>query len=931
MVLAVLPLFLLASLPTSPAPAASPLQGFARCESLYAAQPEARVPAQCFEEEGRALGRREEAASRLRALRGKNPGNAWFSFYLGHLDTNRSEALYREAADRFAQQREARGEVLSRSNLQRVLNDQGRLAEAQAQVELAAKVASASGDAMLLARVLVIQARQLFTEGKDLERAYLLLRRAEASLFPEGEYTLQRNCLLALGNVSLELGRLAEARDAYGRAAALADSQGDLYSEAVAKYGLARVSYDTTHEVPREENRREASRLAQEALDVAIRGENKDIESKAHWTLGVLSTGQEARRHLDACLAAAVEARDYSYCLNALARHLTAEDPQEAQKTIDKALEFSRQAEDYWSMAYSWRERMRVSWAANPLDRAVRDSRSALDAIEALRDLQAGAANQAGMFSTWSEDYYWLSGRLFEVASSDGEEANLERAFLVSERMRARSLIDALEAARAVPAAAAPLRLRRAAVLERISGVQRRLLDPDLPAGERTASSRELETLEIEEAELRYRLLREDPGFAALRRPEFASLSEVRRLLGRNEALLSFQVAPWKDIRGELAGGSWLLVASHAGSRAYRLPGRGELRPAVRLFTGTFERRDGSDSRPAVHLYRQLFEKALAELPPGIERLVILPDDVLNQLPFAALRATPEAPPLGTRYELSLVPSATLWREWKERRPPAAETPALALADPPTPGTDEPAPPARERSAAVFSGATRLGALPYARRESRSLVRQLGGGSLRRLGEEASEAFVKATDLRRFGILHFAAHAVTDEMNPERSGVLLAPGGKEQDGLLQIREIVDLDLEGRVVVLSACRSNAGAVLRGEGVMSLARAFFQAGAHSVVASLWPVRDDDAALFFDRFYRHIGRGLSVSAALRAAQIDRIEAGAPAAAWAGIVVLGDGDLIPLPGGRKGLPLWTPQAAGAGLLLLLLTGGIWRWRKRS
>jgi CHAT domain-containing protein len=252
--------------------------------------------------------------------------------------------------------------------------------------------------------------------------------------------------------------------------------------------------------------------------------------------------------------------------------------------------------------------------------------------------------------------------------------------------------------------------------------------------------------------------------------------------------------------------------------------------------------------------------------------------------------------------------------------------PALAFADPPMPGGYEGRPaPARERAAAVFTSGVRLGPLPYAREESRALVRDLGGDSMRRLGEEASEAFLKSHALKTYGILHFATHAVTDESNPDRSGVLLAPGDSNQDGLLQIREIVDLDLEGRVVVLSACSSNTGALLRGEGVMSLARAFFQAGAHTVVASLWRLRDDEAADFFDRYYRRLGRGVSVAAALQAAQSELIAEGAPAAAWAGLVVLGDGDMVPLPGGRKdtGVPVWV-WALGAGVLLALILSGL-------
>ena len=269
------------------------------------------------------------------------------------------------------------------------------------------------------------------------------------------------------------------------------------------------------------------------------------------------------------------------------------------------------------------------------------------------------------------------------------------------------------------------------------------------------------------------------------------------------------------------------------------------------------------------------------------------------------------------------VPSATLWLSWKGRRPAVAPIPALALADPPLPGADSGVQlaAARERAAvAVFASGVRLGPLPYARAESRSVVRDLGGGSVQRLGEDASEAFVKTTPLQQFGVLHFATHAVTDETNPDRSGVLLAPGAANQDGLLQIREIVDLGLDGRVVVLSACSSNTGALLRGEGVMSLARAFFQAGAHTVVASLWRLRDDEAADLFDRFYRHLGKGLSVAAALRSAQRDMIAGGAPAAAWAGLVVLGDGDLVPLPGGRKGIAV---PVLGLGGGVGLLAGG--------
>jgi CHAT domain-containing protein/tetratricopeptide (TPR) repeat protein len=930
MVPAYLPLLaLVLAAPATPAPAAA-APSFARCEQLVAGRPEAEETARCFDETGETLQRADEAGARLRQLVERHPGSPWPILFLAYHDTAHAGELFRQAAAGFATRRDAKGEVLARANLYRLLYRAGRMDEAGAQTQRALAVAEASGLPEVIARARILQAQYLWGLGQDLEAAYLTLRRAEAVLFPNGNYYLKRDCLSALGNLSLELGRYREGQDAYRRMTELAAAQGDRYAEANARYGIARAVLNSADELPNPETRRQAARLAAAALTAAVAGKNRGVEAKAHFLLGILSQGEEASAHFDACLAAADTVRDRSYCLDGLARHLAATDPRRAERAIDESLELARQAEDYWSMAYAWRERMRVSWAASPDERAFADSQPALSAIEALRDQQAASAGRAEAFSNWAEDYYWLSGRLIEAGLAGGGERDLERAFVVAERLRARSLIGALEAAHALPAAAAPIRRRHAAALERISGVQRRLLDPDLPAAERGAANRELERLELEEAELRNQLARAAPVLGAARRPDFATLSRVRQALGPGQALLAFQIAPWEDQRGDFAGGSWLLVVSRAGTRVYRLPGRGELRSAVRLFNGTFERRDGAEAGPAAALYRQLLERPLRELPAGIRRLILIPDDALHQLPFAALRTAAQAPPLASRFELTAVPSATLWLSWQAHKPPAAPIPALVLADPPLPGQG-PRPAAATERGAVFASGVRLGPLPYAHLESRAVVRYLAGGSVQRAGADASEAFLKTAPLRQFGILHFATHAVTDEAHPDRSGVLLAPGAGNQDGLLQIREIVDLGLDGRVVVLSACNSNTGALLRGEGVMSLARAFFQAGAHTVVASLWRLRDDEAADFFDRFYRHLGRGAGIAAALQGAQRELMAEGAPAAAWAGLVALGDGDVVPLPGGRKAreIPGWLAGLAAA--LLLLGAGLFWHRRRKS
>ena len=365
------------------------------------------------------------------------------------------------------------------------------------------------------------------------------------------------------------------------------------------------------------------------------------------------------------------------------------------------------------------------------------------------------------------------------------------------------------------------------------------------------------------------------------------------------------------------------MVTTRDGTEVYPLPGRHELERGIRLARGLLDRRDDAGSEAAAALYEDLLAAPLARLPERVERLVVLPDGALNLLPFSALRTGADAPALLRHYDVSSAPGATLWREWREaRRASEPSDGVLALIDPELPEAASEAAAARS---GTRGGRQQLGRLPYARREGKALRSHLPGTSELVQGASATERRVKGARLDQLGVLHFAAHAVLDEEEPARSAVVLA-AGEGEDGMLTQAEIAQLELDGQVVVLSACSSASGNVLRGEGVMSLARAFFHAGARSVVGSVWPLRDDDAALFFDRFYHHVAAGARLDEAVARAQADRIADGAPSTAWAGIVVLGDGGARPYPEGITAAraPLAKPillfVVAGALVALALL-----------
>ena len=130
---------------------------------------------------------------------------------------------------------------------------------------------------------------------------------------------------------------------------------------------------------------------------------------------------------------------------------------------------------------------------------------------------------------------------------------------------------------------------------------------------------------------------------------------------------------------------------------------------------------------------------------------------------------------------------------------------------------------------------------------------------------------------------------------PDRAALVLGNDPKSgEDGLLQVREIRDLNLAADLVTLSACDAGVGALEGEEGIANLVRAFLFAGAKSVVAGLWAASDVYTRNLMQNFYRYIAAGEDKGSALRHAQMDLIrEFGDQAMPfyWAGFIMLGDG----------------------------------------
>ena len=141
--------------------------------------------------------------------------------------------------------------------------------------------------------------------------------------------------------------------------------------------------------------------------------------------------------------------------------------------------------------------------------------------------------------------------------------------------------------------------------------------------------------------------------------------------------------------------------------------------------------------------------------------------------------------------------------------------------------------------------------------------------------ESASERNLKSDDILRYNCLHLATHGFINDDKPKLSGLLFAgDSSKIEDGVLYSEEIFTLSLRARLVILSACESGLGKLKKGEGILGLTRGFLYAGPSNVVVSLWQVADESTSDLMINFYTSLLAGNTISASLREAKLKLIK---------------------------------------------------------
>jgi CHAT domain-containing protein/tetratricopeptide (TPR) repeat protein len=466
------------------------------------------------------------------------------------------------------------------------------------------------------------------------------------------------------------------------------------------------------------------------------------------------------------------------------------------------------------------------------------------------------------------------------------EQDNLESAFEVADAVRGRALLEHLASARAAPEGTPTVRTLTAAdeLLRRSGALAAELANlDDTPPGERDSSYDAMHgyfVAQLEQSRNSFEVLllhlaaRDAPAVQLLNagRTYYPS---VRASLRSDEALLEYLVGP-EQVH--------LFLVTPSGIRRYSIAAKAEDLSARTRLARELAARPGSptDSPPPVlsALYDLLIRPALAAGGlSGVRRLLIVPHGALVYLPFAALHNRESGRYLAEDFALMALPAAGALPSLRSGRATQVTMPGYG--------------------STVFAPYPE--ALPATRTESAAFLRAVPGAQAQIGGKATERALRKA--LERSGLVHLATHGRMNSSNPMFSRLDLSPGQRGDlgdDGRLEVHEVLGLKIRSPLVFLSGCETGIGAAWsnryqQGEDYATLSQAFLYAGAGSVVATLWPIADDGAAAFAERFYHYLYREAAPEA-LASAQRDLLRTGTYRAPyyWAAYQVAGGRESI-------------------------------------
>jgi CHAT domain-containing protein/tetratricopeptide (TPR) repeat protein len=603
----------------------------------------------------------------------------------------------------------------------------------------------------------------------------------------------------------------------------------------------------------------------------------------------------------------------------------------ETQKALEKyneALLLMREVGNRYEEGVALLHIARVEQKRGNLTQARQTIEQAVSLVESERTNITGQGARTSYFAWrlgYFESYIDILMEQHKQNPAGGFDA---MAFEVSERARARSLIELLRESRIGirQDVASSLLDRERSLQQRLNAraaAQVSLLNRKHTPEQADAAAKEIAAITAEYEEVQAQIRARSPRYAALTQPQPLGLAEIQQqALDEDTLLLEYALGEQR---------SYLWLVSQRSMDSYELPPRAEVEAAARQVYELLSARPKRWTPPDQQFIAQAKTLSRMLLGPvaqrlGGKRLVVVAPGALSYLPFAALpapedekRPAGDYEPLVAKHEVVSIPSASVLsiiRRETAGRQRAAKSVAV-LADPVFEESDPRLASAKNGTSsgettdeAEFSelkrsirtmnfsdaraGFTRLA---FSRQEAESIIALTPKGTgIKATDFNASRDLAMSPQMSQYRIVHFATHGLLNSERPELSGLvfsLIDRKGKSQDGFLRLHEIYNLQLNADLVVLSACETGLGKEIKGEGLIGLTRGFMYSGAPRVVASLWNVDDLATAELMKLFYqRMLKDGMPAGAALRAAQLELSgqKRWASPYYWAGFVLHGE-----------------------------------------
>jgi CHAT domain-containing protein len=471
-----------------------------------------------------------------------------------------------------------------------------------------------------------------------------------------------------------------------------------------------------------------------------------------------------------------------------------------------------------------------------------------------------------------------------------------KEAFNYLERAKARSFLDSLEVAQVDISSGINFKLknREKELMKDISNIYNKLLAAELTSEEKEKILQQLENKENDLETLKREIRTKSPKYANLKYPEIITLKEAQdKLLDNKSAFIAYTI-------GKKHSYGFILTKEYI--EIFPLPKKSEIQGMLSDYIKVITDKDNKNFDKGYRLFKTLLSPGLGE---NIKNIIFIPDDILHFLPFETLvTQTDHLRWLIEDYKIAYAPSISSYREIIQRKKEKKSTrryDIVAFGDPDFGQLES-----ESNGGDIFqnfysSNAFNFYRLNYSGTEIdkiQSLFKENKTDVF--LRESANEEQLKKHNLADYKIIHFATHSLIDDQKPARSSIILSLGnGSTEDGFVQTREIYNLDLNSDLVTLSSCQTGLGQFIKGEGIEGLNRAFFFAGASSVLMSLWSVNDQATYQLMERFYTHLQSSKSIAHSLRKAKLQMIASDVVSHPyyWAGFIVSGMADQTVFP----------------------------------